>query len=304
MPNPPRSSTSRSTARAQNTGPPQLTPTTNSPTHVVVPRAPSDRNSEAGPSSSGTVRLLSRSDPASPPPRGEFSFSEEDSLPITAEESSNMDDLWGMLRQQKGVKMSKEQVKVKSLEQHSRTAGQIDSQHAFQASHRDTAQDRQTQREPSQRSHRERQRDQNEEATVVQSPAASPTQQPTKSLKRVRSLTSFRESDDGRTLIVFFDVTNVLRENVHVSFKPPRVIISWFIQTITETEDEEGRIIIERLQKDYQRTLPLPRETKYEEIRGAFNGHHLVLRVPNYRAYRVDRVWDDREDDAYQFVDE
>lgn len=206
--------------------------------------------------------------------------------------------------------MSKEQVKVKSLEQHSRSAGHNDSRPDAQGSYREALQERQpqpqTQREPSQRSHREQhsQRDQNAQGTVARLPTASPPQQLTKTLKRVRSLTSLRESDDGRTLIVFFDVTNVLRENIHVSFKPPRVIVSWFLQIVTETEDEEGRIIIERTQKDYQRTLPLPRETKYEEIRGAFNGHHLVLRIPNFRAYRVDRVWDDREDDAYQYADE
>lgn len=54
--------------------------------------------------------------------------------------------------------------------------------------------------------------------------------------------------------------------NVHVSFKPPRLVVSWFIESVNEFEDEQGRTIIERIQKDFQRTLPLPEGTKVRRV--------------------------------------
>ncbi len=70
--------------------------------------------------------------------------------------------------------------------------------------------------------------------------------------------------------MAFFDMTGVLKENVHVNFKFPRIYISWFVETVTESEDEEGRIVIERIQKDYQRTLPVPEGTKVRSLHTPF----------------------------------
>ena len=95
-----------------------LTPTTNSPTHVPVPHSPDDRL--PGTSASTSVSLT-RSDPSSepkyppPPPRGEFSFSDDSFVPLV--EDQNLDDLWDTLRQKKEARMSKEKSKVRSLEQ-------------------------------------------------------------------------------------------------------------------------------------------------------------------------------------------
>ncbi|KAK0193903.1 hypothetical protein F5146DRAFT_998406 [Armillaria mellea] len=108
-----------------------------------------------------------------------------------------------------------------------------------------------------------------------------------KSVKRTRSLTSFRESSDGKILIAFFDMRDVAKENINVTFQSHRLMVSWFSVTVNETEDEEGRVVIEKVEKNYQRTLPLPEGTKFEEIRGTMNGRHLVLRLPNSRAFKV-----------------
>lgn len=111
-----------------------------------------------------------------------------------------------------------------------------------------------------------------------------------KSVKRTKSLTSFRESSDGKILIAFFDMRDVAKENINVTFQSHRLMVSWFSVTVNETEDEEGRVVIEKVEKNYQRTLPLPEGTKFEEIRGTMNGRHLVLRLPNSRAFKVQNV--------------
>lgn len=177
--------------------------------------------------------------------RGEFSFSDDSSVPLV--EDQGLDELWGSLRQKKETQMAKDKSKVKSLEEV-----------AF-----------------SQQS-----------AEIPEPPR--PSMQ--KSVKRTKSLTSFRESSDGKILIAFFDMRDVAKENINVTFQSHRLMVSWFSVTVNETEDEEGRVVIEKVEKNYQRTLPLPEGTKFEEIRGTMNGRHLVLRLPNSRAFKVQNV--------------
>ncbi|KAF8917440.1 hypothetical protein CPB85DRAFT_1431361 [Mucidula mucida] len=250
MYNPPKGVSRASSSKAAS----PLTPTTNSPTHITIPQSPEERLLD--PSSATSVSSRSRSTPASESKssrvRGEFSFSDDKSIPLV--EDQGLDELWGSLRQKKEQRLSKEKSKVASLEE-----AELDP-------------------------------------PLSRRPPPPPQQ---KSVKKVKSVTTLNVSEDGRTVVAFFDMTGVLKENVHVNFKFPRIYISWFVETVTESEDEEGRIVIERIQKDYQRTLPVPEGTKFEEIRGTMNGRHLVLKFPNCRSFRVERVYDDAEADEY-----
>lgn len=108
-----------------------------------------------------------------------------------------------------------------------------------------------------------------------------------KPLKRQKSVTSFRESPDGRTVVASFDMRGVPKENVHVSYQRHRVVVTWVTVEVSEWE-EDGRIVRERSEKNFQRTLPLPEGTRFEEISGAMSGKHLLLRYPNSRSFRVE----------------
>ncbi len=64
---------------------------------------------------------------------------------------------------------------------------------------------------------------------------------------------------------------DVAKENINVTFQSHRLMVSWFSVTVNETEDEEGRVVIEKVEKNYQRTLPLPEGTKVRPCNVLFN---------------------------------
>jgi HSP20 family molecular chaperone IbpA len=161
-----------------------------------------------------------------------------------------LDDLWETLRHKKEQKMAKETPKVQSL------------------------QERPTEEEEFSPL----------EAPDVDVPVG--TQRPD-TLRRQKSITSFRESPDGRIIAAFIDMRGVQKQDVHVSYSRNRLVISWKTVEITEYE-ENGRVIRERLERDFQRVHPLPEGTRFEEISGVMNGRFLVLRYPNSRSFRVE----------------
>ncbi|KAJ3783754.1 hypothetical protein GGU11DRAFT_726127 [Lentinula aff. detonsa] len=160
-----------------------------------------------------------------------------------------LDDLWEALRQKKELKMAKETPKVQSL------------------------QDQPVEEEFSPI-----------EAPDVDVPVGTPRPE---TLRRQKSITSFRESPDGRIIAAFIEMRGVQKQDVHVSYSRNRLVISWKIVEISEYE-ENGRVIRERLERDFQRVHPLPEGTRFEEISGVMNGRFLVLRYPNSRSFRVE----------------
>lgn len=117
--------------------------------------------------------------------------------------------------------------------------------------------------------------------------AAAPKSSEGKTLKRQKSVTSFRESPDRLTVVASFDIRGCPKENVHVSFQRHRLVVTWGCIEVSEWEDENGVRIRERTEKNFQRTIPLPEGTRFEEITGAMSGKHLLLRYPNSRSFRV-----------------
>lgn len=58
-----------------------------------------------------------------------------------------------------------------------------------------------------------------------------------------------------------FELQGVNKSDVHVSYQNDKVVISW--ESVTTAERMEGdRLIRERKEKKYARTLPLPEGTK------------------------------------------
>ena len=72
---------------------------------------------------------------------------------------------------------------------------------------------------------------------------------------------SFRESTDGRSIVGTFDMRDVPKQNIHVSFQKIRLVITWETAELYEWE-ENGYIMRERSERMFHRTLPLPEGTR------------------------------------------
>ncbi|OBZ72371.1 hypothetical protein A0H81_07982 [Grifola frondosa] len=118
--------------------------------------------------------------------------------------------------------------------------------------------------------------------------AISPeTSAPTgKKVAKRRSSVSFRESPDGRTVAATFDIPGVKKQDMHVSYRTNRLIVSWRMGRVTEKR--EGDVLVrDREERRYSHTIPLPEGTKFDEVRAARDGRHLILTYPNSRCVRV-----------------
>jgi len=104
-------------------------------------------------------------------------------------------------------------------------------------------------------------------------------------VKRKSSI-SFKESADGRYVTATFDMPGVKKQDMHVSFRTSRVMISWRTIRITETREGDS-VVREREEKVFTHVIPLPIGTKFDEIKASRDGRHLTLTFPNYRCIRV-----------------
>jgi HSP20 family molecular chaperone IbpA len=105
--------------------------------------------------------------------------------------------------------------------------------------------------------------------------------------KKSTDCVSFRESPSGRTITATFDLPEIKKEQAHVSFRWNHLVVTWQTVKITEKE-EDGRLVREREEKKYTRTIPLPEGTKFEEIRAVMDNRRLILNYPNMRTVRVE----------------
>ncbi|KAH7915663.1 hypothetical protein BJ138DRAFT_1141400 [Hygrophoropsis aurantiaca] len=122
---------------------------------------------------------------------------------------------------------------------------------------------------------------------TVSSDPAPAQHKPAPQLKKRKSHVSFRESRDGRTVTAAFDLPGVKKDQAHVSFRGNHLIVTWETVRITEKE-EGGRLVREREEKKFHRTIPLPEGTKFEEIKARMDGRYLTLTYPNMRSVRVE----------------
>lgn len=125
---------------------------------------------------------------------------------------------------------------------------------------------------------------------------------------------TFRESTDGRAIVATFDLPEVAKQDIHISFQRNKLVLTWESGEITEWEEEDGVVLREHVRKMFHRTLPLPEGTRvrrisikffladlvvetfistllslqFEEIHAQMTSKGLILRYPNMRCYRVD----------------
>ncbi len=72
---------------------------------------------------------------------------------------------------------------------------------------------------------------------------------------------SFRESSDSQSVMAFFNLPGLTKQDVHVSFQRNRLVVSWMEVEVMERE-EQGVIVQERRERKCNRTIALPEGTK------------------------------------------
>ena len=73
---------------------------------------------------------------------------------------------------------------------------------------------------------------------------------------------NFRESTDGRSLVVNFELPDVDKQDIHISFQRNKLVLTWETAEVTEWEEEDGIILRDQVRRMYHRTLPLPDGTR------------------------------------------
>ena len=82
----------------------------------------------------------------------------------------------------------------------------------------------------------------------------------------------FRESTDGRAIVAKFELPDVAKEDIHVSFQRNKLVITWETGEIHEW-DEDGVILREYIRNTHHRTLPLPEGTRVRSMGSTYVFH-------------------------------
>ncbi|KAI0833385.1 hypothetical protein BC628DRAFT_1307530 [Trametes gibbosa] len=128
---------------------------------------------------------------------------------------------------------------------------------------------------------------------------------PTLSKKKVakrKSSVAFKESPDGRNMMVTFDMTGVKKQDMHVSYRTTRLVVSWRVERTAERR-EGGTVVRDREVRKYSHTIPLAEGTKFEEVRASRDGQKLTLTIPNTKCLRAEVEEETRPVDAEAAVD-
>ncbi|KAF5359089.1 hypothetical protein D9756_003439 [Leucocoprinus leucothites] len=190
------------------------------------------------------------------PNTGGSAIGESNDLPAN---TLSLDDVWSAIRKKKERQMAKEKPKVQSLEEVA--PEQLPAGAPIQ-----------------------------DEGPTVQIPVLESHMSPTKSLKKHKSISTLRESSDGKSLVATYELPQEIeKQNVHISFQRNRLVVTWVTVEVIEYEEEDGVVYRERFENSHHRTIPLPEGTRFEEVQAIMNGRRLSLRYPNMRCLRVEQ---------------
>ena len=85
---------------------------------------------------------------------------------------------------------------------------------------------------------------------------------------------NFRESTDGRAIVATFDLPEVDKQDIHLSFQRNKLVLTWEMGEMNEWEEPDGVFCREFIRKMYHRTLPLPEGTR---VSGRVVWHRAAL---------------------------
>ncbi|KAI0065106.1 hypothetical protein BV25DRAFT_1799105 [Artomyces pyxidatus] len=115
--------------------------------------------------------------------------------------------------------------------------------------------------------------------SIESSPQAGQRTHAAPQLRKQKSQVTFKDSPDGCMVKATFDLPGVKKDRMHVSYRVDRLIVTWKTIKVTERE-EDGKVLRDREESNYSRTIPLPAGTKFEDIE-AFKEHPgLVITYP------------------------
>ncbi|KIY44058.1 hypothetical protein FISHEDRAFT_31442, partial [Fistulina hepatica ATCC 64428] len=124
--------------------------------------------------------------------------------------------------------------------------------------------------------------------------AAPPESHHSRHPKRTKSISNFRESSDGKTIIASFDLRGVPVEDVQLQLRPalcPRsrsnIFLTWATAELAEWE-EDGVMYRDRMEVICQRTVPLPEGATIKDVYAAMHNGYLVMRYPNMRCIKYE----------------
>ncbi|PIL35659.1 hypothetical protein GSI_02389 [Ganoderma sinense ZZ0214-1] len=206
------------------------------------------------PLSLAPLALTDDRDVRPPSPKTQFYSPMETEFPISDGHDHSLDSLWDEVRQAKEVELESSPSKVKSLEGATLSLGSSQSGTA-----------------PVRR----------------QTTGEQPQSPGRKRVTKRRSSVNFRESADGRNIMVTFDMTGVKKQDMHVSYRSSRLIVNWKVERTTEKQEEDG-VVREREVRRYSHTIPLPEGTKFEEVRASRDSQRLTLTLPSWKCVRMD----------------
>ena len=77
-------------------------------------------------------------------------------------------------------------------------------------------------------------------------------------------------------MMVTFDMTGVKKQDMHVSYRTTRVIVSWKVERMTD-KVEEDIAVREREIRRFSHTIPLPEGTKVSRRAGLRLASRLIM---------------------------
>ena len=80
--------------------------------------------------------------------------------------------------------------------------------------------------------------------------------------RAIHGRSNFRESTDGRAIVATFELPEVDKQDIHLSFQRNKLVLTWEIGEMNEWEEADGVFCREFIRKMYHRTLPLPEGTR------------------------------------------
>ncbi|THH33225.1 hypothetical protein EUX98_g990 [Antrodiella citrinella] len=109
--------------------------------------------------------------------------------------------------------------------------------------------------------------------------------------KRKKSMVSFKESPDCEMITATFEMGGVKKQDMHVSFRMNRIIVTW--RRARVVEKMEGSVKVrEKQEKQYNQIIPIPEGTKFEDIRATRDARRLHLTYPNFKGAAKDKQMD------------
>ncbi|KAH9838600.1 uncharacterized protein C8Q71DRAFT_705679 [Rhodofomes roseus] len=107
-----------------------------------------------------------------------------------------------------------------------------------------------------------------------------------KKLTKRTSSPTFKESPDGLTMTVTFDIPDVQKQDMHVSFRSKHIIVTWRMRNVRE-KMEDGVLVRDRQEIKHTQFIPIPEGTKFEDVTASQDGSRLILTYPNSRCVPV-----------------